>query len=167
MDKDTRKKGSLSCLSEQNLCQEIHFIFVGTLFPKPAWAVSVCSVPAPVQFFWGVLALWCCQSPPGREGCPRVAQGGLEVPWLLQPVLRPPPMLGLSLLSAQLIHLWNGKVHRASSGPSLPTEVFGDVSRQHSQEGKVKRLLVFWHTSLQRVRSAKSTVLEMKRELVG
>lgn len=46
-------------------------------------------------------------------------------------------------------------------------KAFGDVLRQHSQEGKVKNLLVFWHPSLQRMRSAESTVLQTKRELVG
>lgn len=79
------------------------------LFPELALAVFMCSVPAPGQFFWGVLALWCSQSHCGREGCPRVTQDSLKGPWLLQPVPRSLPMLGLSLLNAQLVHPWNRK----------------------------------------------------------
>lgn len=149
MDKNTRRKRSLSCLSEQNLCQEIHFIFVGTSYlisraclrSVYVFSTSSSSVPAPVQFFWGILVLWCSQSHPGREGCPGVAQDSLEVPWLLQPVPRPPPMLGLSLLNAQLMHLWNGKVHRAGSGPSLsgvrPLQVMprGSIARKERWRG--------------------------------
>lgn len=110
-DKGTRKKRLLSCLSEQNLHQKyIWFSLVlYMLFPELALAVFMCSVPTPGQFFWGVLALWCSQSHRGREGCPRVTQDSLKGPWLLQPVPRSPPMLGLSLLNAQLVHPWNRK----------------------------------------------------------
>lgn len=108
-----------------------------TLFPESAWGVSMCSVPAPVQFFWGILVLWCSQSYPNREGCPGVSQDSLKVPWLPHPVLRPPPMLGISLLSAQLMHLWNGKVHRAGSGPSLTREMMprGSIARKERWRG--------------------------------
>lgn len=111
IDKDTRKKRSLSCFSEQNLCQDLHLIFVGTSYII-SWAClsSVYGVPAPGQFFCSLVLL----ESPWQRGCPRVAQDSLQVPWLLQTVPRPPPMLRLSLPKAQLIHLWNGKVLRAA-----------------------------------------------------
>lgn len=59
------------------------------------------------------------------------------------------------------------KAHRVVLPLPQQGKAFGDVSRQHNQDGKVKRLLVFWHPSLQRMRSAESTVLQTKRELVG
>lgn len=106
MDKDTRQKGSLSCLSEQNLSGNtfyFHWYFIPYFLSLPGECLCV---QYQLQFSSsGAFLFFGAQSYPNREGCPGVSQDSLKVSWLPHPVLRPPPMLGPSLLSAQLMQL--------------------------------------------------------------